>query len=207
MQIIDNLIPKTFQQDLINLFLYSDMPWYYHVGTNAIIDEHKSNLSENVIIDNNTVDAPQFSHSLCSRAKVVSQHYTAIFPILYFLEEKTGYKPAIVSRIKANLLYKNSTFPDNHYHQPHSDDYSDDGPYLSIMSSLIYYLHDSDGDTFFFDQHYKPGHRPLSPLKVVKRITPKQGTAVLFPSNQFHASSSPKSNDRRIVLNFVLVNK
>jgi spore coat polysaccharide biosynthesis protein SpsF (cytidylyltransferase family) len=39
--------------------------------------------------------------------------------------------------------------------------------------------------------------------KLIKRISPKKGTAVYFPSNTYHASSPPRKTNKRIVINFV----
>ena len=55
---------------------------------------------------------------------------------------------------------------------------------------ILYYVNESDGDTFFFDNN----------KNIIKRVTPKKGTAVFFDGNTFHASSNP-SNNSRITLN------
>ena len=39
--------------------------------------------------------------------------------------------------------------------------------------------------------------------KLLKRISPKKGTALYFNSNFFHASSPPIKSNKRIVINFV----
>jgi hypothetical protein len=199
MQILDNLIPLSYQNDLINLLYHGDFPWYHHASTTAVTDAQLLLPSPNSFTDANTVESPQFGHSFVLNGKITSDHYRTISPMLYFLEARTGYKPGNVLRIKANLLLKDTTYPDNCYHEPHTDIY---GTLHTGLTSMIYYVDDSDGDTFFFDQFFsdlRPGA-----VSVGHRQTPTKGTAVLFPSNQFHASSSPKISNRRIVLNFVL---
>ena len=54
---------------------------------------------------------------------------------------------------------------------------------------MIYYINDSDGDTFLNKTE-------------TKRITPKANSAVIFPSNLWHASSNP-TKGKRIVINYV----
>ena len=84
-------------------------------------------------------------------------------------------------RIKANLLQPH---PDAGEHHPwHIDS-------TNSYTSMIYYINDSDGDTFI--------------NKVdTQRITPKANTAVVFPSNLLHASSNP-TKGRRMVLNYMV---
>lgn len=202
MQIIQNVVPKTFQQDLINLFMHGDVNWYYHPATNGISDQEVQSVKANSIADVHTAERPQFSHSLCIDGRICSPHYASIYPILYFLEERTGYRPSQIHRIKANLLYKDSVYPKDCYHEPHTDHYSSD-PKMPKMSSFLYYINTSDGDTFFFDQTLDPAQRHTN-FTVADRVTPTQGNGVLFSSNQFHASSSPVVSDRRVVLNFVM---
>ena len=60
--------------------------------------------------------------------------------------------------------------------------------------SIIYYVNNSDGDTFFFDKK----------LNTVKRISPRQGRAVVFNSNMRHAACCPINSVYRQVINFVL---
>jgi hypothetical protein len=37
------------------------------------------------------------------------------------------------------------------------------------------------------------------------RVSPKKGRAVIFPSNRYHASSSPVEASRRVIINFVFL--
>ena len=84
-------------------------------------------------------------------------------------------------RIKANLLQPH---PDAREHHP----WHTDSP--ESYTSMIYYINDSDGDTFI--------------NKVdTQRITPKANMAVIFPSNWWHASSNP-TKGRRMVLNYMV---
>jgi hypothetical protein len=66
------------------------------------------------------------------------------------------------------------------------------------MKSMIYYVIDSDGDTFVFNETYE-----TKKLSVRKRVAPKKRKAIIFDSDTWHASSNPRQNANRIVLNFV----
>ena len=96
-------------------------------------------------------------------------------------------------RIKVNCLTRDGF--ESKYNPPHVD-VVEPG-----FLSLIYYINDSDGDTVLFDKTIDQG---FNDLKIVERITPRQGSAFLIPSNQLHASSCPIQNNRRLVINFIL---
>ena len=101
-----------------------------------------------------------------------------------------------IQRIKIN-----TTFP---YPKNNKDMY---GPIhidsnIKKSISIIYYVNNSDGDTFFFENEIKV----LSScnLNTVKRISPRQGRAVVFNSNMRHAACCPINSVYRQVINFVL---
>ena len=50
----------------------------------------------------------------------------------------------------------------------------------------LYYVNDSDGDTFFFDND----------LNVIHKETPEKGKIILFDGKHLHSSSSPSKNVR-----------
>lgn len=85
-------------------------------------------------------------------------------------------------RIKANLLLQVPNRP--RFHPPHQD--TDAEGYLSV----VYYLNDSDGDTFFFGENNTS-------------ISPKANRGVLFDSNIRHCSSNPITTERRMIINSV----
>ena len=97
-------------------------------------------------------------------------------------------------RIKANVLPKQTNYPENYHNYAHIDNL--DHP----VETLLYYVNDSDGGTFIFNE--KKGDK-FDKLTIKERVTPKKGRAVLFDSNYFHASSSPVKSSSRAVINFV----
>jgi len=85
-------------------------------------------------------------------------------------------------RIKANLLMPWPNAP--RFHPPHTDTDADGAV------SCIFYLHDSDGDTFFHGKDYR-------------QVTPKANRAVLFDAYHKHCSSNPINTHRRMIINSV----
>lgn len=63
---------------------------------------------------------------------------------------------------------------------------------LDKFITVLYYVNDSDGDTFFFDGD-----------ECISRIKPIKGTAAMYPSNTWHAGSTPVEHETRVVINMV----
>lgn len=76
-----------------------------------------------------------------------------------------------------------------HKHDPHID-------MESPHKVILFYLNDSDGDTYFYNKEHK----------IIDSVTPKENRAVLFDGSILHSSSKPIKFSRRIVLNINLVN-
>lgn len=143
--------------------------------------------------DNMIFDSMQFIHPILENNETVSGIYNLIFPISLFLEKEIDRPVKNMLRIKANCLIRDGL--EEKYNAPHIDSTE-----IGNFWSLIYYINDSDGDTFLFDKSYPESH---TNLKVVARFSPKAGSALLIPSNQYHSSSNPIYSDRRMVLNHI----
>jgi hypothetical protein len=110
--------------------------------------------------------------------------------------EKHNLQIKEVIRIKSNILTRSTN---TEYHSPHIDT---SVPHLVFL----YYVNDSDGDTFFFDKFYSPDSElKEDELVVSRRVSPKQGRGILFNGHQYHASSSPNDSDMRCVINFCFI--
>jgi hypothetical protein len=184
---LDNFLPRSFADLLENMMCQSgEFLWQYNASTND------PNAPEIMNKTKRSYEADQFVHALYQEGARRSVFFDLVFPIFYFLEEKTGLTLDAVERIKANLLVQKSIEPDS-YNTPHID--IETPP----SKSLLYYVKDSDGDTFIFNE--KIGDR--GPLTLRKRVAPRKGKAILFDSNIWHASSHPRQNATRVVLNSV----
>jgi 2OG-Fe(II) oxygenase superfamily len=87
-------------------------------------------------------------------------------------------------RLYVNLLSKapRTLFP------PHMD-WNKEGSY-----TFLYYIIDSDGETFVFDKDTN---------QVAGQALPKKGTGIYFPSSTIHAASTPVVSEVRLVANVV----
>jgi hypothetical protein len=184
---IEKFIPASYADILEDIICKSpEFQWVYTPSTN--------NQKETAIMkkDADSYDSEQLVHALYLENTRRSQFFDLVFPFFYFLEEKTGIRLDAVERIKANMLLK-SDMPDDKYNTPHID--VPDADY----KSLLYYVKDSDGDTFIFNETFND----KKALTLNKRVSPRKGKAVIFDSNIWHASSNPRQNQNRVVLNLI----
>lgn len=193
-KIIDNFIPLSFQNTLSNIFLDKKLGWNFNEKT---LDYSYSEETLNR-------DTFQFVHSITDDNGVgTSDIFLYTSPLIYFLEQSQNIKVNKILRFKSNLLVKCDS--DSIIHPPHIDSN------ISNHMSLVYYVHDCDGDTILYDCTYDEGKEkfdPEKPLreksKIIASVTPKKGRALFFNSNLFHSSSTPSINSKRVVINLVL---
>ena len=184
---LEDFVPPSYAKILEDMICRSgEFLWQYNASTNDLKAPEIMNKNEQ------SYESDQFVHALYQEGARRSAFFDIVFPMFYFLEEKTGVALATVERMKANLLVQKPVAPDS-YNTPHIDIPT------PPMKSLLYYVKDSDGDTFIFNETYAD----KKPLTVRKRVSPRRGKAVLFDSNIWHASSNPRENATRVVLNFI----
>ncbi len=186
MKIIDDYIPKDKQNEIeMNLLGNNGFPYFHSFDT---VDSHYEQL---LFDDKNIIHQPQFVHILYGDGQANSTAFEYVMNIFSGTEIKK-LKP---KRLKVNLLTPPITKNKNTYHLPHFD--SSDPNDITFL----YYVCDSDGDTYLFDQKYD-GETPKK-LTLKKRVSPKKGRMLIFDSNNFHASSPPFQQDFRCVINMV----
>jgi hypothetical protein len=183
---IDDFIPPSYADALEALICQNpQFSWTYTGSTN-------NRSAPNIVNkDERSYESEQLVHAFFLEGEQKSVFFDMIFPFFYFLEDKTGLALAGIEKIKANMLLRKDLGPDV-YNTPHVD-IPEHG-----MKSMIYYVIDSDGDTFVFNETYE-----TKKLSVRKRVAPKKRKAIIFDSDTWHASSNPRQNANRIVLNFV----
>lgn len=197
MEIINNLLSKEKQSEIETLLIGGSFPWYYN--SMATYDEFG---------DHRTLNTPFFGHMFYYNGKIDSEYYypKVCVPIMEALERYKGKRyQNRVWRIKANLYTKDGSYPEDFHHPPHVDNSEDN----FRGETFLYFVNDSDGDTFMFNEHYDYVRKAYGPEGFNKnftnqlRITAEKGKSVLFPLTQCHTSSVPRSGGPRVTLNFV----
>jgi hypothetical protein len=165
-------------------------PSLFNVIKEALLsDEFPWYFNETVAEPTNVNNNFQFTHTFYKEGKPKSNFFPAVNPIIYILEEKLKVKILGIRRIKSNLMVPIQN------HIEGSEAHTDESNTAINYKTLLFYVNDSDGDTCIFDKD----------KNVIKRITPKQNSALWFDSNTLHSSTPPTNSKRRIVINFILV--
>ena len=172
------------------------LPWYFQTATSDFseLGGFQSNIP-------NVIETPYFVNMLgCHNHGTSAQDIKPFIPIIKKLEENTGrsFLPR-TQRVKANLYPRREGYPDNCYQIPHVDMWDHEKHMADAGEIFLYYVNDSDGDTFLFNEKLET-YRATHTLTVDRTFTPKKGRALLFDSSYLHSSSPPKSHDTRIVL-------
>ena len=165
-KLFDDALPKKDQDYLEDTLLGLDFPYYFRDNTSY--EWHQ--------------DSCQLQHNFYYHEKNNSEYFEEFYSkFKSFIEKNSPYKNVL--RMKTNLLLNNKA---DRFNSVHVD-------YYKEHINLIYYVNDSDGDTFIFDN----GN--------TKNIRPKKGRILLFDGKYEHASSNPIKSKYRSIINFNLV--
>ena len=172
--IIDNIISLGYQNLVEEVWGSSYFDWYFNsqISVKGDDDVNTGFTHRTFYTDNGKPVATTYNH--------------LVYPIL--LEALNKYKKGSLIkelyRIRGAMFVKNQTsLP----HLPHVDnDYK--------HYTMLYYVTDSDGPTKIFSD--KSGER------VIREIEPKKGRVVFMSGDTYHASASPRTHERRIVINY-----
>jgi hypothetical protein len=185
-EVIDNFVNSIMMEQIEHTISQEKFGWDYCKYGTQIEYNRKYQFK-----DANTIDRPQFVHNINTEFDndIFIRKY-----LLHCMEDYFGrnFSDRLI-RAKINMLTKDSEYGVNNYHIPHVDDRGD-------IETVIYYVNDSDGDTFVFNE--KPDES-LTEITIKDRISPVRGRLVLFDSSYLHASSSPVISSERIIINFV----
>jgi hypothetical protein len=170
MNVIDNVMPVVMQDQLIDICTQAEFTWsFLQDATYASADPLAQKM--------NKPKYPSFCHLAIMDYRPKTAISSLISSMLLCMSDKAGVDSTTLYRARFGLYLPIRDAPEyNNIHvdmpQPHT--------------VALYYVNDSDGDTFFFDNN----------REVVERVTPKKGRMVVFDGLTFHASSMPSKNYR-----------
>lgn len=181
--VVDNCINPVYQDALENMIL-NDRSFYWNFYPNLVA----YGGSRASIVS----DAIGFSHTWMADYKATSTYAGFMMPLLYEASVKASIK--VNQIIQGRCFMQIPTVKTTEWDGMHVDF---DKPH----NVCLYYVNDSDGDTFFSDKnslHRKPDSYPI-----LKRVTPKKGRCVFFNGEHYHSSSKPTQNPRAVInINF-----
>jgi hypothetical protein len=176
MKVIDNFLPKAYQEALESLLLSADFGWYLNPRTAV---KHDFDMAKKT-----TTDSLQFTHMFFHDGQAYSNHLNFLTPILHHLMLTENVDTTEIMRVKANLNVPVPNYPEGHHYVAHKD-YVEETNYITA----IYYVNDSNGVTKFFDE---------SGL-VIDEVVPKKGRLVYFNGLTYHAGCPPTANVRCLI--------
>jgi hypothetical protein len=177
--VVDNLLTKEQQDYFENIVL--NIPWYFNTTTS----DYRSKYFNYFKNDKNVIENIQFTHLFFKDGKINSDYYNDVYNLLKIFFKNKDIKENNIIKIKSNLQTQEKNSFEENYTTPHTD-------YDYKHYVLLYYVNDSDGDTFIFKKDNN----------ILKKIKPKKGRFLFFDGNLLHASSSPIISKYRIVVNF-----
>ena len=160
-------IKKKLADEIEKLLTSDNFGWFYNPTTS-----YKEKIP----------DTFQFIHKFYDEVYNSASYY---YEKAFYLFHATGIKYEKFLRIKANFTVPSLKLGTKHQHI-HRDIEEEN------ISTFLYYVNDSDGDTIFYDDNKKE----------IKRFKPKKGTGLVFKSNILHAGSNPVKYDKRMIINF-----
>ena len=182
-QVIDNVISKTYQDHLEETFFGPSISWSFNPN---LTDEGNGEVG--------------FGHNLIN-PNYRSDQYNYTLPLIYEISEKSGVNISGVLAARSFLQVPSISKHDN------------DLFHVDIQMEhfvFLYYLNDSDGDTVISNERYTPDKNQFKSRQykpeILEKISPKKGRAVIFDGLLYHAAGVPKKNNR-CVLNFDITDK
>lgn len=174
MIVIDNVITEEMQDALLNICTIPEFPWSFLMDSTFVKNDE---LAQKM----NKPQYPSFCHLAFIDRKPKTDFYNITSDIISNITESSELNFEDLFRVRFGLYLPIKNPP--LYNNIHVD--------MKIPHKVcLYYVNDTDGDTFFFDRN----------RQVCNRISPKKGRAVVFDGLTLHASSMP-SKKYRISLN------
>lgn len=194
-EVIDDIMPD-YRANSLEKYCLKEVAWRYNVtGISGVYRE--PNVPEGIELDRgqngfayrvleNT--APEFDPKL----------YSMIEPMINTVKDKFPFELE-VARVRIGMFLPS---PQGGVHNPHVD-------YYMPHYTLLYYVNDSDGDTFIWNEKAPREDPEAYPeqFTLLDRISPKKNRAVLFNGMHYHSSSRPHFHRERIAITINLLTK
>lgn len=189
---IDDVIPRLYQ-DQIEAETSSDkMAWFW-----------TRESSRRVAVDASYGGFSHVAYRFNEQNAAPSTLTALLLPLLYSFCERAGVPFKSLLRIRLGLFTQNAA--GGPYHNPHVDFYL---PHYNAL----YYVNDSDGDSFIFNETYDEVSLEQSveytrekKFTVARQVSPKKGRMVGFDGRHYHASMHPTQSSHRIAIAFSFV--
>jgi len=185
MLIVDNVLSPLDFENLQNLVLSTEFPWYWQ--------SYVSLPPWCVINDPRALETFGWNHQVYNKETEFKGDFLEAFaPVLQQIKNYADTKIEFI-RIRLSMKVFKKGFTKNNYNLPHID-------YNFPHKTVIFYLNDSDGPTWIFNEIFNGKEEPLE-FTVKETIDPKENRMILIEGLQYHTASNPIDSDRRVILN------
>lgn len=183
-KIYDDIISNDLQDEILTKLRHGNFPWF--------LSHNTLGSGPSSFIKNNIKEYLQFEHYFYHYDNDDGKTYsnsdtTLIDKLLNEIANHFKWNKFEIIRVKSNLQTQCENNKKEYYNSPHVDFPNKN------LKTMIYYINDSDGDTFFFDNEEN--------LNIIDRVEPKKGRLVLFDGNILHSGQHPIQSETRMVLN------
>ena len=186
--VIDDFLPREDFEKLQELVMSREFPWYYVDCASAPFG---------AFVPDNATETIGWVHIAFSKNNNTRSQALPVFAnLLDIIVEKFNVE---IIRVRASMKSYKKGFTESNYNLPHVD-------YFFPHVSIVYYINETDGDTWVFDQMYTEQPEPKE-FTVKQRVSPKPNRLLLIDGLQYHTASNPINNDCRVIININGVKK
>lgn len=179
----DNFLPDFYINSLKEEVMRRDFPWYY---VEDIAGNHANNSPDVNFLKNQY----GFFHTPFQYAVGWGMNSSIFRPVIHAIEDKFDVRVDTLLRFRIGML---TNVGESGCHYPHVD-------FNYPHTTVLVYLNDSDGDTVLFNEVFDGETEPES-LTVHTSHAPVYNRALKFYGLQYHSSSAPTKNERRLAMN------
>lgn len=187
-EIYDKVIPKQTEQRIIDIVNGKDFNW--HMLSDNSFEQGLNMPAYHVDKPTIAFFRNVYFKGSCDTPELIPW----CFQILDSVLEQSGKTLNELIRIQFNLLYQNpdKSYTIDNWNSAHTDQEFD-------HNVLLYYIDDSDGNTFVFNERRGD---IIENFTINKIIEPKRGRAILFDGKHYHTSSNSVKYLKRLAINF-----
>lgn len=189
-EIIDNFMSEQDFKNLQDFVFGTNFSWFYVPAVSK---------PDNNIPILNAVETSAFVHKIYGKYEnTKSFAYPKFIPLFEKIEDylNNDYE---VFRARTTMTSYKKDFREHNYNLPHVD-----FPYPHI--SAVFYLNNSDGDTWIFNEQYIRDNEPMS-FSVKTRVQPKANRILIFDGFYYHTASNPITTSTRSIVNLNFIKK
>ena len=196
-QLYSEVLPKKYLKEIQEIIKGNKFSWCFYEEATVVVGSHPK------IKHKDMGTTPGMAHVFMKEVDNqinTSNHWPLIWPMKFFMSEKTGLSFDYILRCKVNLLFQSHKKQKESFNTPHID-HDDAWDYYNVL----FFPFDSDGDFFIFKEHHKDGIP--NTVNIEEVITPKENSMVVFDGWKYHASSNPIEDQTRMTINWTIKGK